>query len=297
MLLTGSDITNFCLDRADEKYDGSSRFQSMIGNLLIEAWREIYTEHPFLGLLGYPPQAQVLPAALTALKLSVVAPGVGKAGVLSGIPLGVDGQPVSIQNWWALVASSPSGQTYYMRVTAHASGSVNVTLDAVPEVLANQTVALAQMELTLASGTGVLANGLWTSGGGVEQAYVHLHGEEELLREYPGLPQQSWPPDMAARVSMTTLRLSHWDIKPHRVEIPYFQELDDPAAGALAIPRHLIIPLAEKTLALLYEAKGDIRQKLADARYAAWISKAKGYEHLLKTGLGVEGQRRRNEPY
>ena len=100
-------------------------------------------------------------------------------------------------------------------------------------------------------------------------------------------------------MGLTTLRLSHYDsTAPHRVEIPYYQELADPSgSGALGIPSYLIPAFSEKALALLYEAMGDSRQKLADARYEGWMKKARHYEHLLRTTLSGQGQQRRNEPY
>lgn len=282
----------YALTFADEKPDATSRFYTRVRDFLIpEAWVGLWMTYPFLGLLAYPPQAQILPAALIDLTLTA-APGVGVVGVLSAAPSGAQ----VIKNWWVIITSSPSGQSYVMRITDHAASSANVTLDAVPEQLTNQVVTLAQMELTLATDTGVLADGIWTSGGGVEMQLVKLHDEESVKTEYPGLPQESWPPDRAARVGMTTVRLSHYDRKPHRIEIPYYRELADPT-GALAIPKYLVPALAEKALALTLQAKGDGRQRTADARYADWISKAKDYEHLLRVGHGSQGQQRRDPPY
>lgn len=292
-LLSADDVIAYVLRRGDENAAGA--FAAFMPNLLIEAWRELWTEHPFLGLLAYPPHAQGVPAAITTLTLTATAGGT--AGTLSGIPTGIGGGNVSVAGWWALIASSPSGETYYIRVTAHTAGLTAVTLDAVIEDLAAQSVVLAKMELALPSDFGVPANGLWAGGAGAT-IFVPLRTEEKILEDFPGLPQQSWPPAQCARVGMTTLRLSHYDILPHRVEIPYFRELADPSgSGALGIPTFLIPAFSEKALAILYEMKGDTRRTLADARYGNQITKARGYENLLRVGVGERGRNRRNEPY
>lgn len=294
-LLSADDVIAYVLRRADENSTGTSPFAAFMANLLIEAWRELWGEHPYLGLLASPPHAQGIPAAITTLTLTATAGTT--AGTLSGIPTGIGGGNVSVAGWWVLIASSPSGETYYIRVTAHTAGLTAVTLDAVPETLAVQKVVLAKMELSLPSDFGVPANGLWATGAG-STLFVPLRPEDSLLADFPGLPQRSWPPNQCSRVGMTTLRLSHYDTLAHRVEIPYFRELADPSgSGALGIPVYLIPAFAEKALSLLYEMKGDARRQLADARYGTLIAKARGYENLLRTGVGERGRNRRNAPY
>lgn len=292
---SAKDCTNFALDRADEASDGTSKFQASMSGILSEIWRALYMEEAWLGLRAYPPQAFITQPASKSLLLTTTANST--AAQVSAAPTGLGGVAVSIVNWWIM----PTGKTYYLRVAAHNAGSTNLTLDTVaPETLAAVGCAIAQLEYALVVGTGVLADALWAEGNGFDGAFVPIRTEEELKLEHPGIPQQSWPPTLAARITPLVIRLSHWDITPHRVEVPYNREVTDPGPTddvALAIPSYLRPALSEGMLALLYEMKKDDRRALADARYDRWIAKARIYEGRLKTGGGDESNQRRGEPY
>lgn len=292
---TAKQISDWVLNRADEFSDGTSAFQSSMQNILTEVWRQLYLEEPWLGLRAYPPQAFVTQPASKTLLLTTTA-NLATAS-LNAAPTGLGGAAVSIANWWIM----PTGKTYYLRVAAHAAGALTATLDTVaPETLAAVGCVIAQLEYSLVAQTGVLADALWAEGNGFDGAFVPIRSEEELKLAFPGIPQQDWPPSVAARITPRVIRFSHYDLTAHRVEIPYNQELDDPdvAGGTeLPIPRHLRLALAEGMLAILYEMKGDVRRPLADARYQRWVAKAKDYEMALKIGRGDQSQQRRSEPY
>ena len=289
------EVTNAALDRADEATDTTSRFEASLPAMLAEVWRGLYMEQSWLGLRAYPPQAFITQPASKSLLLTTTANS--KAATLNAAPTGLGGGSVSIENWWIM----PTGKTYFLRVATHGAGAKALTLDTVaPETLAAVACAIAQLEYSLIAGTGILADAIWAEGNGFDGAFVPVRSEEELKLAYPGIPQQSWPPDLAARITPLVIRFSHWDITPHRIEIPYNREVADPAptdATTLALPSYLRPALMEGMLALLYEMKGDSRRPLADARYQRWVSKAKDYEVALKVGQGDQSNQRRNEPY
>ena len=292
---SAKDVVDFVLSRADELSNGTSAFQASMANILSEVWRELFMEEPWLGLRAYPPQAFITQPAAKALLLTTTANTV--AATLNAAPTGLGGTAVSIKNWWIM----PTGKTYYLRVAAHDAGSKALTLDTVAlETLAAVACAIAQLEYALVAGTGVLADAVWAEGSGFDGAFVPIRSEEELKRAHPGIPQQSWPPSLAARITPLVIRFSHWDVTPHRVEVPYNQELAEPAVdsmAALGLPSYLRPALVEGMLAILYEMKKDDRRAVAAARYDRWISKAKEYEMSLRIGQGDQSNTRRNEPY
>ena len=290
-----AECVSAALARVDENTDGTSSFQSSLQYLFTEIWRQLWIEYPWMGLRAYPPQAFITQPGTKTLRLTTAANS--PAASLDAAPTGLGGAQVSIKNWWIM----PISKTYFLRAAAHTAGAKTLTLDTVaPETLAAAACSIAQLEYPLVAGTGILADALWAEGNGFDGAPVPVRSEEELKLAYPGIPQQSWPPSLAARITPLVIRFSHWDITPHRVEIPYNQELADPDVGsttALGLPPYLRPALVEGVLALLYEMKGDSRRPLADARYARWISKAIDYELRLKIGGGDHSHRRRGESY
>lgn len=270
------------LSRADEIDAGGtaadSPFFGLMDEAVAEVHRDLITRYPFLDLLADPPGAFVTTDDITTTTLTIAATGTAVAGTLSvGPASSIIGRKIR-----------PSGVTWIVRVTAHVASATAVTLDAVPATIAAGTACVIfQDEYDLASDLGTFVDGLWSQSGN----FVRLVSLETLLTHYPDPPGGATTAAMFARLTKRKIRLSQYPNAIRRYEYPYLAELADPSgSGTLSLPSHLRPVLAEGTLALLFQMKGDKRQGEAATRYEAGIERAIAYEHRRRLGWGQLSQ-------
>ena len=274
------------LGRAGEETDGTSDFDDRCDDAIIEVWREIITRQPWLGLTKHPPGVFVTAAPITTLTLTVVTAGTGVARTLSAAPAG----SVSILGRKV----RPSGVSWIARITAHNAGETDVTLDAAPAILAASACTIFQDEYTLASDLGLFVDGLWTQDG----HFIELVDEERFKTEYADPPDSGYPARWFCRLTRTKIRLSTYPTAVKRHEYPYTYEPATPSGSAtLAIDAHLRPALLQGVLAILYNVKGDNREKEAATRYEKYLELGATYERRLKTGLGQRSQYVMSGPY
>lgn len=285
---TFDDLVQLVLTRADEISAGGSAsaspFYGVMDETVAGAWRDLITRYPWLDMTKDPPGAFVTTDDITTTTLTIATAGTAVSGTLSAAPsASITGRKIR-----------PSGVTWIARVTAHTAGSTTVTLDAVPAAIAAGTACVIfQDEYDLASDLGAFASGLWDQAG----HFVRLVGLETLLAAYPA-PRAGTTAEVFARLTKTRIRLSQYPNSVRRYEYPYLAELADPSGAAtLAIPSHLRPILAEGTLALLFQMKGDRRQGEAATRYEAGIERAIAYETRRRVGYGQLSQRTREAGY
>lgn len=283
------DLVQLVLARADEIDAGgtasASPFYGLMDETVNEVWRDLITRYPWLDVTKDPPGSFVTTDDVTTTTLTIATAGTAVSGTLSAAPsTSITGRKIR-----------PSGVTWIARVTAHTAGSTTVTLDAVPATIAAGTACVIfQDEYDLASDLGVFASGLWSQAG----HFVRLVSLETLLAAYPDPPNAGTTADLFARLTRTRIRLSQYPNSVRRYEYPYLAELSDPSGTAtLAIPPHLRPILAEGTLALLFQMKGDRRQGEAATRYEAGIERAIAYETRRRVGYGQLSQRTRDAGY
>ena len=282
---TLAELKAFVLGKGNENTDGTSPFDDLVDDLIVEAWRDLNTRHPWLGNVKYPPGVLLTRAAITNLTLTVATAGTSVAGTLSAAPSG----SLSIDDFLIL----PDGKDYILRVTAHTADDVAVTLDAAPETLSAQACTIVPIEYDIASDVALFVDGLWTSNG----QFVPLRSEEDLKRRVSDRPSSSWPPEMFARVGTTKIRLSSYGTARERLDYPYTALPADPSAGTLTIASYLRPVLANLALSLLYERKEDARVRVAAERAERGISRAKDWEHLMKISQGSLSGAARKGPY
>lgn len=268
-----SAVKTHILGRAYENTDGTSTFDGLADDALLEAWTDLLTRWPWLDLVKDPPGAFVTTDDITTTTITVAAAGTSVAGTLSAAPaVSIAGRKIK-----------PSGKTWVARVTAHTAGLTAVTLDAAPEVLAAGTACVIfQDEYDLASDLGCFVDGLWIDG-----YFVPLLGEETLKSTYQDPPEASIYPAAFARLTKGRIRLSHYPTSVKRVEYPYTSELTDPSgSGTLALPGYLRRVYAKLALAQLYEMVLDRRYASALQDSERSVERAIIYERRRKTGLG-----------
>ena len=262
------------LGRAYENTDGSSTFDGLADDALLEAWTDLVTRWPWLDLVKDPPGVFVTTDDITTTTITVAAAGTSVAGTLSAAPsVSIAGRKIR-----------PSGKTWVARVTAHTAGLTAITLDAVPEVLAAGTACVIfQDEYDLASDLGCFVDGLWIDG-----YFVPLLGEERLKSTSPDPPEGRTYPSAFARLTKGRIRLSHYQTSVKRVEYPYTSELADPSgSGTLALPGYLRRVYAKLALAELYEMALDRRYAGALQSAERGVERAIIYERRRRTGLGT----------
>lgn len=283
---TLANVKSYVLSRANENTNGTSPFDTLVDDLIIESWKDLNTRHPWLGNVKYPPGVLLTQAAITTLTLTVATAGTSVAGTLSAAPA----SSLDIDNFLIL----PNGKDYILRVTTHTGGGTAVTLDAAPEVLTARACTIVPIEYDIASDVALFVDGLWTENG----AFVSLRSEEDLKRHWHGgPPPQGWPPRMFARIGTTKIRLSSYGSARERLDYPYTMLPADPTVGTLSIAAYLRPVLANGVLSLLYERKEDARLKIAAERYERGISRAKDWEQEMRLGQGSLSSFARGGPY
>lgn len=277
---TAADIKRICLDRADEATDGSSDFATMFDEIFVEVWRDLVVRHPWLCLIKDPPGALLTTAAITSVTITVAAAGANVAATLSAV------QTSSLVG----LKIAPSGANYFMRVTAHAAPSANITVDAAPEVLSASACAIYQDEYTLAADLGVFVDGLWTPEKGDP---VPLWPEERLKTDLGhGAAVPGYPPLAFARLTTTKIRLSSYPTAVRRLEYPYAYEPTPPVTSStatLVLAPSLRATLAAGCLGLLYKEKLDRRYQVTAQSYERRIQRQCEYE--TRQRIAVLGRR------
>ena len=244
---------------------------------LIEAWRLIVTEHPWLPLVKDPPGVFVTQDDITARTVTIATAGSAVAATL-------DANPQSGQSM-AGRKIRPTGFNWHARITAHVANSTSLTLDAAPETVAAGTACtIFQDEVTLASDVGLFhTGGLWAATG----EFIELWDEERLRAEHPDPPSGAWPPEAFCRLGSRGIRLSEYPTAARRVEYPYtFIPADPSGTGELEIPSWLRPAYLHAALAIAYGFKSDRRQAQAAARYEHLKERAIAYNGRLLAGLG-----------
>lgn len=280
-----ANVRSYILKRAGEDdTDTAGDFYDLASDFIVQAWRWLYTAPiAFLSLIKDPPGAFVTVADITTLTLTISSTGTSVSGTLSAAPSG----SVSLAGY----KIRPSGKTWHARITAHTADTTTITLDAVPEtVTAGTACTIYKDEYELASDLGTFVNGLWTQHGNL----VDLVTDEEFRQWHPDPIQGAEYATRFVRLTRRKIRLSQYPQDIRRYEYPYLYEPSDPSGSSdLAIDAHLRPVLAEKALALLFQAKGDVRQAEAEARAAKGFQDAIGYDGQRRMGLGRESHRMR----
>lgn len=278
-------IKQWALNRADEQVDGTSDFDRGADLALVQKYRDLQTRHPWLCTIKYPPGLILVKAPVKGLRITVFA--ASTAVTLSAAPP----NGINVEDWIVI----PRGKDYFLRVTSHSSGSTSLTVDGAPEDLADVEVTIVKIEYELPDGCGIIIDSCVRTH---DNERVTLRTQEQLEELHPGVPDELWPPEHAARITKTRLRLSSYPNAGKRLIVTYTEERDDPCAqNPMPLDGHLRSTLAEGVLDILYELKQDIRQKLANQRYETGIVHAKNYEFLLKTGTGVHSSQRGRGSY
>src|SRR3990167_7183848 len=105
------------LGRAYENTDGTSTFDDLADDALLEAWTDLLTRWPWLDLIKDPPGVFVTTDDITTTTITVAAAGTSVAGTLSAAPsVSIAGRKIR-----------PSGKTWGARVTAHVATEVGIT--------------------------------------------------------------------------------------------------------------------------------------------------------------------------
>ena len=272
---TYTGVKSYILGRAYENTDGTSTFDALADDALVEGWRDLVTRWPWLDLVKDPPGVFVTTDDITTTTITVAAAGVSVAGTLSAAPaVSISGRKIK-----------PSGKTWVARVTAHTAGLTAVTLDAAPEALAAGTACVIfQDEYDLASDLGCFVDGLWFDG-----RFTPLLSEESLKVGWPDPPGGQDYPSAFARLTKGRIRLSHYSISVKRGEYPYTSELADPSgSGTLALPGYLRPAFAALALVELYEMALDRRYAAALQKAERSVERAIVYERRRRTGLGSQ---------
>jgi hypothetical protein len=279
------DIVADVLERGDEPTDGNSDWDAATRRAVVRAFHFFNNSHPFWWLEKDPPGAFSTVAPITSLTLTVAAAGEGVAGTLSAT------YATSLAGYKIL----PTGEDYFMRVTAHTAGTAAVTLDTAPEALAAGTeITIIKDEYNLASDVGMLVDGLWTSDG----HFIPLKSEDFIRQNFPDPPDQCWPPDCFTRLTKRKIRLSQYPDAVHRIEYPYTQVQVDPSgSGDLVIDQNFRWVLSDGGLYFLHIFKSDKRAEAAKQLFETGIGQAIVYHHRLKLGLTGQGQEPNQGPY
>lgn len=265
-----SGIQDWILKRAYEDPDTTGDWDDAAGLALVQAWRDLFMRHPWLGFIKDPPGVFLteddVSATLTA------SAGTAVTGTLSSAP------SVSYEDW----KMRPSGAQWVARVTAHTSGSTSITFDAIPEALSSKTVALFKDEYELASDLGCFVDGLWSG-----TQFVELWDEGRLKAEYPDPPVAGDYPVAFCRLTRRKIRFSHYPSSVRRYAYPYSYEPADPSgSGTVELESHLRAAWAEWAYALLLDMKVDRRARDAMLRAEALIERAVAYETRRRLGFG-----------
>jgi len=278
-----ADIKAWVLRRAEEPTDGTSDWDSDTDNALVDAWRDLYTRHPWLGLQVFPPMALRLEAPITTLTLTA-AQGTNITGTLSAT------HPSSLTGFVFV----PNGGGTITRITAHTAASSSVTLDVVEEALSAQTGKIVKLEYDITANVGLFVNGFW----GPRGEFIQIRDDEEIRGDYPDPPTQGLP-DFCARVGKLKIRFSHYADQSYRLEAPYTKEPATPSgSSALEIDAHLRPIFADLGAYQLLLLKSDpTRAGQYQARAEAKIERAILYEDRLRLSMGRASRRTVAGPY
>lgn len=279
-----ADIKSWILRKAEEPTDGTSDWDSDADNALIDAWRDLYTRHPWLCLQVFPPQALLIEPAINSLTLTV-AVGSAVTGTLSATY-------ASSLTGYIIIPQGSARRT--MRVTSHSAGSASVILDAVDNDMTAEAVHIVKVEYDIAANTGLFVNGFWGPGG----ECIPVRDDEELRDDYPDPPRAGFP-DFCARISKLKVRFSHYPDLRYRLEAPYTKEPAMPTGTAtLEIDAHLRPIFADLGAYQLLMLKSDpTRAGQYQARAEAKIERAMIYEDRLRLTMGRGSRRTVPGPY
>lgn len=278
-------IIQWALNRADEPLDGTSDYQRGAEVGLVQKYRDLRIRHPWLCTVKYPPGLILLKAPVKGLTATVT--GGSTALTLSAAPP----NGVNVEDWVIM----PKGADYFLRVVAHSSGASSLTVDGAPEDLNGVAVTIAKIEYDLPDGCGIIIDSIFRTH---DNEPVLLKPIEVLEANFPGVPEEQWPPVCAARLTKTKLRLSSYPPTGKRLLVNFTEELDDPCAiTPIPLDGHLRATLAEGLIEILYELKGDQRLPLAAGRYREGIKAGKDYEFLLRLGTGTASSQRERGAY
>ena len=277
-LLSYSDVRRACLARIEEETGANvSDWYDDVEESLIEAWRLLAVEHPWLPFVKAPPGVFVTQDDITARTVTIASAGTPVTATL-------DANPQSGQSM-AGRKIRPTGFNWHARITAHVADSTSLTLDAAPETVAAGTACtIFQDEITLASDVGLFyTGGIWAATG----EFIELWDEERLRTEHPDPPSGAWPPEAFCRLGSRLIRFSDYPNVARRGEYPYtFIPADPSGTGELEIPSWLRPTYLHGTLAIAYGFKNDPRQAGAATRYEQLKERAITYNDRLMVGLG-----------
>ena len=279
------DIVADVLERGDELTTGASDWDAAVRRAVVRAFHFIHNTHPFWWTEATPPGAFLTVAPVTNRTITIAAAGEGVAATLSSvISPSIAGRKLLF-----------SGEDYSIRVTAHATGSAALTLDAAPEAKAAGTaVTIIQDEYDLVSTLGLLVDGLWTGRG----EFIEPKSEDWLRSTYQDPPEQGWPPDGFVRITKRRIRLSQYPDAIHRVEYAYTTMPADPSGtGDLVIDQNFRWILSDGGLYFLHLFKSDKRAEAAKMLFEQGLGQAMVYHNRLKLGLTGHGQEPTRGPY
>jgi hypothetical protein len=278
-----ADIKSWILRKAEEPTDGSSDWDADADNALVDAWRDLYTRHPWIALQVFPPMALLLIPPIENLTVTA-AIGTSVSGTLSAT------YATSLVGYVFI----PTGQNYLSRITAHAAGTNAVTFDVVQSTLAASAGVITQIEYDIPANVGLFVNGMW----GPHGEFIPIRDDEELRGDYSDPPRRGLA-DYAARIGKTKLRFTHYADQYYRLEAPYTKEPAQPSGTTtLEIDAHLRPIFADLGAYQLLLLKSDpTRAGQYQARAEAKIERAITYEDRVRLTMGRISRRTVAGPY